>query len=286
MLETFRLLDSDDQYIFKIQNSHILAEMVGISLTDHALPHFSRSVVDFGYIAIDKMKTATRVDTFNIKNYGLTPFIITRITKADILSPFEIPLFNKNLPIKVDKEITLPIYINNSRFGYNKNIYMDVFKFEIQDLKSKKVFNYEIIVKIELTENNREYMSFNSEYIEFGYCEINNFKTDDITIKNFSTDRVNLLIEYEGDRELQSLENFNFNLQPNQTFTVPIYFYPHGIDSFTGKLKLNFNSGNFIKEIDLFGLGVDFKSPLITVENKMANYYKSLKDYLGNKKYI
>jgi len=89
---------------------------------------------------------------------------------------------------------------------------MDVFKFEIQDLKTKRIFNYEIIVKVELTITNREYMSFNSEYIEFGYCEINHFKTDEVTVKNFSTDKVSVTIDYTGDSEIQTLENFNFNL--------------------------------------------------------------------------
>jgi hypothetical protein len=65
-----------------------------------------------------------------------------------------------------------------------------------------------------------------------------------------------------------------------------VYFYPHGIDTFNGTLTLNFNNGNYIKEIDLFGWGVDFKSPKITIENKMASYYKSLKNYLGKQKYI
>jgi hypothetical protein len=49
---------------------------------------------------------------------------------------------------------------------------------------------------------------------------------------------------------------------------------------------LNFNDNNYIKYIDLIGLGVDFKSPLITIKNEVAEYYKQLKDYLGNNKYI
>jgi preprotein translocase subunit SecB len=82
----------------------------------------------------------------------------------------------------------------------------------MQDLKSKKMFNYEIIVKIELTEKNREYFSFNSEIIQFGYCIINNFKADEITIKNYSTDQVKLNISIEGDVELQSVNNMTINL--------------------------------------------------------------------------
>jgi len=109
MLETYKLLDTDDEYVFKIQNSHILAEMVGISLAEHALPHFSKSVVDFGFIDLTKKLNSIRVDTFNIKNYGLTPFIITKIEKTNIGSPFEIPLIDQQLPLKVDKEITLPV---------------------------------------------------------------------------------------------------------------------------------------------------------------------------------
>jgi hypothetical protein len=180
MLETFKLLDSDNEYIFKIQNSHILAEMVGIALADHALPYFSKSVVDFGYLRLDKIRSGQRIDTFDIKNLGLTPFVITKITKNDLNSPFEIPLLSNNLPIKVVNQISLPLLINNNKLTENQKVYMDVFKFEIQDLKSKKIYNYEIIVKIELTENDREYLSFNSEYIQFGYCEINHFKVDEI----------------------------------------------------------------------------------------------------------
>jgi hypothetical protein len=67
---------------------------------------------------------------------------------------------------------------------------------------------------------------------------------------------------------------------------LPIYFYPHGIDNFEGKVKLDFNNGRYIKYIDVFGAGVDFKSPLITIQNQLAEYYKQLKDYLGNNKYI
>jgi hypothetical protein len=180
MLETFKLLDSNDEYIFKIQNSHILAELNGTSLTDHALPYFTRSVVDFGYISINNIHNSTRIDTFEIKNLGLTPFVITNISKNDTSSPFSIPIENNTLPLKVDKHISLPIIINNNLLTPNQKVYMDVFKFEIQDLKSKKIYNYEIIVKIELTENNREYLSFNSEYINFGYCEINHFKGDEV----------------------------------------------------------------------------------------------------------
>lgn len=286
MLETYRLIDTNDEYVFKIQNSHILAEMIGVALTEHAMPHFSKSVVDFGYVAASSMAGSNRVDTFTIKNYGLTPFIITNISKSDNLSPFEIPLMEQQLPIKVNKEITLPISIITNKLVSNKSVYVDIFKFEIQDLKTKRIFNHEIIVKIELTASNREYMSFNSNFIEFGYCEINNFKTEDIIIKNFSTDKVDVTIAYEGDVELQTLENFNFNLWPNQQFTVPVYFYPHGIDNFTGRLILNFNNGSYIKNIDLFGYGVDFKSPLISVDNKMAEYYSAVKTYLNKNKYV
>ena len=286
MLETFRLVDTDDQYVFKIQNSHILAEMVGISLAEHALPHFSKSVVDFGFISYDKKSVSKRIDTFTIKNYGLTPFVITNISKLNNDSPFTIPLIGIKLPLKVDKEITLPIYINNEKLVDNQKVYIDVFKFEIQDLKTKRIFNHEIITKVELSENNREYVSFNSEFIEFGYCEINNFKVDDLNIKNFSTDKITVDITYNGDVELQTLDDFSFNLWPNQQFNVPIYFYPHGIDTFNGVLTLDFNKGNYIKNIDLFGYGVDFKSPKITVENKMAEYYKTLKNYLGKNKYL
>jgi hypothetical protein len=212
MLETFRLLDSDNEYVFKIQNAHILAESVGIALADHAVPYFSKSIVDFGYIDIEQIKHAFRVDSFTVKNLGLTPFIITKITKLDQNSPFVIPLLFNQLPIKVDKEIILPIRINNTKLTDSQKVYMDIFKFEIQDLKSKKVFNYEIIVKLELTEYNKEYMSFNSEFIEFGYCEINHFKTDDLIIKNFSSGKSTLNISYEGDPELQTLDNLFINL--------------------------------------------------------------------------
>jgi hypothetical protein len=49
---------------------------------------------------------------------------------------------------------------------------------------------------------------------------------------------------------------------------------------------LNFNEGKFIKEIDLYGLGVDFNSPLITTKNSIAEYYRQLVDELGKPKYI
>jgi hypothetical protein len=259
--------------------------MIGECFTDHALPYFTRSVVDFGYISLESIKYVNRVDTFTIKNLGLTPFIITKISKANMDSPFSIPLIGLNLPITVVKEITLPINIITSKLT-NLTTYTDVFTFEIQDLKSKHIFRHDIIVKVEITENNREYFSFNSEFINFGYCEINHFKLDEIIAKNYSTDRVVLRVNHIGDVEFQSPNNFTINLWPNQTFSIPVYFYPHGIDNFEGKLLLDFNNGNYIKEINLYGMGVDFNSPLVYVENKMANYFKSLKNELGKPKYI
>lgn len=286
MLETFVLRDTDQSKVFKIQNTHIIAEMMGTAMADHALPQFSKSVVDFGYIAANLKDRTMRYDTFEIKNLGLTPFIITGISKIDPDSPFLIPLAGQNLPIKVDRAITLPVWLNNKKLNDTQKVYTDLFKFEMQDLKSKRTYTYDIIVKIELTDAKREYFSFNSEYIQFGYCQINHFKTDEITVKNYSTGKVVLNIDTSGANELQSVENMTINLWPSQSFDIPIYFYPHGIDTFKSKLVLDFDEGNYIKEIDLFGLGVDFNSPLVHVENKLAEYYKTLVDHLGRPKYI
>lgn len=286
MLETFVLRNTDYTKQYKTQNTHIIAELMGNAMSDHALPQFSKSVVDFGFLAIDKKDRTMRYDTFEIKNLGLTPFIITSITKLDNDSPFMIPLAGQNLPIKVDTNIQLPIQLNNKKLTNNTAVYTDMFKFEMQDLKSKRMFTYDIIVKIELTDVKREYFSFNSDYINFGYCQINHFKTDEVTVKNYSTNKVVLNINTNGDVELQSLENMTINLQPSQTFDIPVYFYPHGISEFSNTLVLDFDNGNYIKEISLHGLGVDFNSPLVSVENKLAEYYKNLVNHLGKPKYI
>lgn len=283
MLETYKLYESESEYVFKIQNSHILAEMVGTALTEGAFPWFSKSVVDFGFVSFDDRKRLNRVDTFQIKNLGLNPFLITNIKSRHPFSPFTVALPSSSYPIKVEKEITLPIYINNSRINDTDTLYMDTLTFEMQDLKNKKVFNYEIILKIELTEESKEYFSFNSDSIRFGYSEINHFKTDEVTVKNYSTGKVNVSVEYSGDVEIQPPSDFNFNLWPNQTFNIPIYFYPHGIGTYTGTLSLDF--GTYQKDIELIGAGVDFKSPLIFTKNILEEYYSKLKTYMNEKKF-
>ena len=63
-----------------------------------------------------------------------------------------------------------------------------------------------------MTDDSKKYISLNSEVLEFGYCEINNFKSDTINIKNFSTDKLSLNVEYNGDIELQTLNDFNINI--------------------------------------------------------------------------
>jgi len=212
MLETYKLLIDEETYIAKLQNSHIIAEMIGTALSETAVPVFSKSIIDFGYISTDNKNRLTRVDTFDIENYGITPFLITKISNVNSKSPFKISLLNESYPIKVNKKISIPIYIDNTLLDDNNKIYYDIFKFELQDLKTKNVFSNDIIVKLELTEDDKKYISLNSELIEFGYCEINNFKSDSVSIKNFSTDKLSLDISYSGDIELQTLKEFAINL--------------------------------------------------------------------------
>jgi hypothetical protein len=280
MLETFNLLSNENTYISKIQNSNIIAEMIGIALSENSLPIFDKSVIDFGYFSIDNKNKLLRVDTINIVNYGLSPFIITKISNINENSPFKI-LIGNSLPLKVEKEISIPIYINKNYFNSNDNIYYDIIKFEMQDLKTKKIISNDVIVKIELSEHNKTYISLNSEFLEFGYCEINNFKTDNLTIKNFSTKKLNLSVSYEGNIELQTLYNTNINIWQNQTFALPIYFYPHSLGEFMGKIKLSFDNDNFIKYIDLFGYGVDFKLPLTKIKNDISKYIENIQKYLN-----
>ena len=118
------------------------------------------------------------------------------------------------------------------------------------------------------------------------FCTLFKPKTDELSVKNYSTDKVVLKITTDGIPELQSVENMVINLWPSQSFTIPIYFFPHGIATFNSRLKLDFNDGKYLKYIDLYGLGVDFNEPRITVENKMAAYYKLLVDNIGKPKYI
>ena len=212
MIETYKLLIGEETYEAKIQNSHIIAEMLGTALSEAALPIFSKSILDFGYISANNKSRLTRVDNFDIINYGITPFLITKISKINSRSPFKVSTLNKNYPIKVNNKISIPVYIDNTLLNSNDNIYYDIFKFELQDLKTKNVFSNDIIVKLELTEEDKKYISLNSELIEFGYCEINNFKSDSVSIKNFSTDKLSLDISYNGDIELQTLNNFTINL--------------------------------------------------------------------------
>jgi hypothetical protein len=212
MLETYKLLIDEETYIAKIQNSNIIAEMLGTALSEKAVPVFSKSIIDFGYISTVDKNRLTRVDNIVIKNYGITPFLITKISKVNRKSPFKLALSNQKFPIKVNNNISIPIYIDNTLLNNNHNIYYDIFKFELQDLKSKNVFSSDVIVKLELTENSKKYVSLNSEVLEFGYCEINNFKSDTINIKNFSTDKLSLNVTYNGDIELQTLNNFNLNI--------------------------------------------------------------------------
>lgn len=286
MLETYILRDTDWGKTYKIQNTHIITEMSGTALSGDALPQFSKSVVDFGYVDLTTKDQAMRYDVFDIVNLGLTPFIITSITKLNSESPFIIPLSGQKLPMKIDKKVQLPIQLNNKKFNNNQKVYIDVFRFEMQDLKTKKMFTYDIIVKIELSEINREYFSFNSENIDFGFCSINAFKEDEIIIKNYSTDKVVLNIDTTGDNDLQTVDNMTINLQAGQSFVVPLFFYPHGIANFSSDLILNFNEGNYIKKIPMSGSGVDFSSPLITVKNAVSDYYRKMLDESGAPKYI
>jgi hypothetical protein len=212
MLETYNLLIDDETYIAKLQNSHIIAEMSGTALSESAVPVFSKSIIDFGYVSVNSKDKLTRVDNFDIENYGINPFLITKISNVNSKSPFRISLLNESYPIKVNKKISIPIYIDNTILNSDNKIYYDIFKFELQDLKTKNVYSNDIIVKLELTDDDKKYISLNSELLEFGYCEINNFKSDSISIKNFSTDKLSLNISYTGNIELQTLNNFTINL--------------------------------------------------------------------------
>lgn len=280
MLETFKLLEDSSSYTYKIQNSNIIAQMNGVGLLENALPVFSKSVIDFGFISLEKKNRFIRVDNFDIVNYGITPFLITKITKVNKNSPFSILIDNNQYPIKVNDKISINIYIDNTKFNNNDKIYYDIIKFEMQDLKTKNVFSNDLIVKIELTESNKTYVSLNSEFIEFGYCEINNFKTDTVYIKNFSTEKLTLDVNYNGNIELQTLDNLSVNIQPNQIFNLPIYFYPHGVSIFEGVINLSFNNGNYEKNINLMGYGVDFKLPLIKIKNDISEYMDKIQKYL------
>ena len=92
-----------------------------------------------------------RYDTFEIKNLGLTPFVITNISMLNNDSPFVVPLQNATLPIKVDTAISLPIMINNNKLTTDQTIYTDAISFQMQDIKSKQIFVYEIIVQLQLS---------------------------------------------------------------------------------------------------------------------------------------
>ena len=163
---------------------------------------------------------------------------------------------------------------------------MDNFKFEMQDIKNKTMFTYDIIVKIELSETNRQYFSLNAEKIEFGYCGLLHFKEDSLVIKNYSTDKVVVNIDSTGDNDLQTVDNMTINLFPNQTFTIPIFAYVHGLGIKTSELVLNFNNGNYVKKIPMSVLGIDFAAPLISIKNEIGDYYRKMLDELGVPKYI
>jgi len=61
---------------------------------------------------------------------------------------------------------------------------------------------------------------------------------------------------------------------------LPIYFYPHGIDNFEGIIQLKFDD-DYIKNINLFGYGVDFQLPLIKIENELLKYTNNIQQYLN-----
>lgn len=105
-------------------------------------------------------------------------------------------------------------------------------------LTTPELFNYKVRLYGEVKQPERDLISLNTNYVDFGSIQVNQVSTKQLTITNDGNVEATLSLSIEGDTGVYSLPNQEIILPSGARKTIHIRFYPNRAGSYEGRLLL------------------------------------------------